>query len=62
MQDFRFYRGVSKVSTEIQLVKFPKSQMKPLCAQWLREMYTVLAHPDITSNGFNAAGITEMLK
>jgi len=49
--------------SEIQPVKFPMSQMKPLCAQWLREMYdNLLAHPDIITNGFSAAGITEMLK
>ena len=47
-------------SSEIQPVK---SVMKPLCAQWLREMFdNLLAHPYIIRNGFSAAGITEWLK
>jgi len=41
---FQKYQGPG---SEIRLVKFPMSQMKPLCAQWLKEMYTVLAHPDM---------------
>ena len=37
--------------------------MKPLCAQWLKEMYdSILAHPDINRNGITAAGITEGFK
>jgi len=57
---FQKYQGPG---SEIQPIKFPMSQMKPLCAQWLREMYDyLLAHPKIISNGFSAAGIMEMLK
>ena len=56
---FQKYQGSG---SEIQLFKFPMSQMKPLCAQWLKKMYdNLLAHPDIIGNGFSAARITEIL-
>ena len=56
---FAKYQGSS---LEIEPVKFPMAVMKPLSAHWLKEMYDhLLAHPDIITNGFNAAGITERL-
>ena len=56
---FARYQGSS---SGIKPVKFPMAVMKPLSARWLKEMYDhLLAHPDIITNGFNAAGITEWL-
>ena len=44
-------------------MKFPMSQMKPLGAQWLIQMYDHLfAHPEIIKNGFKEAGIVDFLK
>ena len=57
---FSSYQGSG---SQIEPVKFPMSQMKPLGAQWLMQMYDhLLAHPEIISNGFKEAGIVDILK
>ena len=36
--------------------------MKPLGAQWIKELYSyMLEHPDIARNGFKAAGIADVV-
>ena len=41
-------------------IKFPLSTMKPVGAQWIKELYKYISdHPDIIRNGFKAAGVTE---
>ena len=43
-------------------IKFPLSAMKPLGAQWIKELHSyMLEHPDIVHNGFKAAGITNIV-
>lgn len=38
-----------KFGSQLEPMKFPISQIKPLGAQWLTQMYDhLLAHPDIT--------------
>ena len=44
----KVYRSYQSSDLQIEPVKFPMSQMKPLGAQWLMQMYDhLLAHPDI---------------
>ena len=39
-------------------LQFPLSTMKPLGAQWIKELYPyVTEHPDIAHSGFKVAGI-----
>ena len=43
-------------------IKFPLRIMKPLGAQWIKELYPyMLEHPDIARNGFKAAGIADVV-
>ena len=43
-------------------IKFPLRIMKPLGAQWIKELYSyMLEHPDIARNGFKAAGIADVV-
>ena len=43
-------------------IKFPLSTMKPLGAQWIKDLYLyMLEHPDIARNGFKAAGIADIV-
>ena len=43
-------------------IKFPLSTMKPVGAQWIKELYKYISdHPDIIRNGFKAAGITDVV-
>lgn len=43
-------------------IKFPLSTMKPLGAQWIKELYSyMLEHPEIAHNGFKAAGIADIV-
>jgi len=42
-------------------IKFPLSMMKPVSAQWIKELYKYISeHPEIIQNGFRAAGITDV--
>ena len=55
------FRSYQASSSQIEPVKFPMSQMKPLGAQWLMDLYDhLLAHPDIIKNGFKDAGIFDI--
>ena len=52
------FRSYQASCSQIEPVKFPMSQMKPLGAQWFMDLYDyLLAHPDIIKNGFKDAGI-----
>ena len=43
-------------------IKFPLSTMKPLGAQWIKELYSyMIEHSDIAHNGFKAAGIPDIV-
>ena len=43
-------------------IKFPLSTMKPLGAQWIKDLYLYMSeHPDIARNGFKAAGIADIV-
>ena len=44
------------------VTKFPLHVMKPLVLKWMEELQSyMLTHPDIIKNGFQAAGITDVL-
>ena len=56
------FRRYQSSDSQIEPAKFPMSQMKPLDAEWLMQMYDHLpAHSDIIKNGFKEAG-TELFK
>ena len=43
-------------------IKFPLHTMKPLGAEWMKEVHChMLTHPEIICHGFSAAGITDAL-
>ena len=43
-------------------IKFPLSTMKPLGAQWIKDLYLYMSeHPEIARNGFKAAGIADIV-
>ena len=49
-------------ASKLEPIKFPVSQMKPLGAQWLVQMYEhMITHLEIMENGFKAVGIVDEL-
>ena len=49
-------------ASTLEPIKFPMSQVKPLGAQWLFQMYKhIITHPEIMKNGPKAAGNVDEL-
>ena len=58
----KVFDQLCKNEASLEPIKFPLQVMKPLGAQWIMELHAhMLTKPEIIKNGFQAAGITDIL-